>query len=39
MSAYYAAGATAPVTEQSTPAPVFVAFAGSAPPSRLTGSR
>ena len=36
MSAYYAAGATAPVTEQSTPAPVLVAFAGSAPQSRLT---
>jgi hypothetical protein len=36
MSAYYAAGATAPVTEQSMPAPVLVAFAGSAPQSRLT---
>jgi Domain of unknown function (DUF4389) len=36
MSAYYAAGATAPVTEQSTPTPVLVAFAGSAPQSRLT---
>ena len=36
MSAYYAAGTTAPVTEQSTPAPVLVAFAGSAPQSRLT---
>jgi hypothetical protein len=36
MSAYYAADATAPVTEQSTPAPVLVAFAGSAPQSRLT---
>src|SRR2546429_582989 len=36
MSAYYASGATAPVTEQSTPAPVLVAFAGSAPQSRLT---
>ena len=36
MSAYYAAGATAPVTEQSTPAPVLVAFAGPAPQSRLT---
>lgn len=36
MSAYYAAGTTAPVTGQSTPAPVLVAFAGSAPQSRLT---
>src|ERR1700760_2995918 len=36
MSAHYAAGTTAPVTEQSTPAPVLVAFAGSAPQSRLT---
>ena len=36
MSAYYASGATAPVTEQSTLAPVLVAFAGSAPQSRLT---
>lgn len=36
MSAYYAADATAPVTEQSTPTPVFVAFAGPAPQSRLT---
>jgi hypothetical protein len=36
MSAYYAAGTAAPVTEQSTPAPVLVAFAGSAPQSRLT---
>ena len=36
MSAYYAAGATAPVTEQSTPTPVLVAFAGPAPQSRLT---
>src|SRR5690348_16842471 len=33
MSAYYAA---APVAEQSTPAPVLVAFAGPAPQSRLT---
>ncbi len=36
MSAYYGADATAPVTEQSTPAPVLVAFAGRAPQSRLT---
>ena len=36
MSAYYAADATAPVTEQSTPAPVLVAFAVPAPQSRLT---
>ena len=36
MSAYYAADATAPVAEQSTPAPVLVAFAGPAPQSRLT---
>ena len=36
MSAYYAADATAPVTEQSTPTPVLVAFAGPAPQSRLT---
>ena len=36
MSAYYATGAGAPATEQSTPAPVVVAFAGSAPQSRLT---
>ncbi len=36
MSAYYASGATAPVTDQSTPAPVLVAFAGSAPQSRPT---
>ena len=36
MSAHYAAGTTAPVTEQSTLAPVLVAFAGSAPQSRLT---
>jgi len=36
MSAYYAADATAPDTEQSTPAPVLVAFAGPAPQSRLT---
>ena len=36
MSAYYAADATTPVTEQSTPAPVLVAFAGPAPQSRLT---
>jgi hypothetical protein len=36
MSAYYATGAGAPATEQSTPAPVLVAFAGSAPQSRLT---
>ena len=35
MSAYYAADAGAPVTEQS-PAPVLVAFAGPAPQSRLT---
>ena len=36
MSAYYAADGTAPVAEQSTPAPVLVAFAGPAPQSRLT---
>ncbi len=36
MSAYYATGAQAPVTEQSTPAPVLLAFAGPAPQSRLT---
>ena len=36
MSAYYATGAGAPATEQSTPAPVLVAFADSAPQSRLT---
>jgi hypothetical protein len=36
MSAYYATGAGAPATEQSTPAPVLVAFAGSAQQSRLT---
>jgi hypothetical protein len=36
MSAYYAADATAPVTDQSMPAPVLVAFAGPAPQSRLT---
>ncbi len=36
MSAYYAAGATAPATEQSTPAPVLVAFAGPTPQSRVT---
>ena len=36
MSAHYAAGATAPATEQSTPAPVLVAFAGPAPQSRVT---
>ena len=36
MSAYYAAGATAPATDQSTPAPVLVAFAGPASQSRLT---
>jgi Domain of unknown function (DUF4389) len=36
MSAYYAAGATAPATEQLTPAPVLVAFAGPAPQSRVT---
>jgi hypothetical protein len=36
MSAYYATGAGAPATEQSTPAPVLVAFAGSAPQSRVT---
>jgi len=36
MSAYYATGAGAPGTEQSTPAPVLVAFAGSAPQSRPT---
>ena len=36
MSAYYATGAAAPATEQSTPAPVLIAFAGSAPQSRLT---
>ena len=30
MSAYYAADASAPVSEQSTPAPVLVAFAGVA---------
>jgi hypothetical protein len=36
MSAYYAADATGPVTGQSTPAPVLVAFAGPAPQSRLT---
>jgi Domain of unknown function (DUF4389) len=36
MSAYYATGAEAPATEQSTPAPVLVAFASSAPQSRLT---
>jgi hypothetical protein len=35
MSAYYAAAA-APATDQSTPAPVLVAFAGAAPQSRLT---
>lgn len=36
MSAYYAAGATAPATEQSTLAPVLVAFGGPAPQSRVT---
>ena len=36
MSAYYATGAGAPATEQSAPAPVLVAFADSAPQSRLT---
>ena len=36
MSAYYATGGPASATEQSTPAPVLVAFAGSAPQSRLT---
>ena len=36
MSAYYTAGAAAPATDQSTPAPVLVAFAGPAPQSRLT---
>ena len=36
MSAYYAAGATAPATEQSTPAPVLVAFARPVPQSRVT---
>jgi hypothetical protein len=36
MSAYYATGDPALATEQSTPAPVLVAFAGSAPQSRLT---
>jgi Domain of unknown function (DUF4389) len=36
MSAYYATGAGAPATEQTTPAPVLVAFAGSASQSRLT---
>jgi hypothetical protein len=36
MSAYYAAGATAPATEQSALAPVLVAFGGPAPQSRVT---
>jgi Domain of unknown function (DUF4389) len=36
MSAYYVTGAGAPATEQTTPAPVLVAFAGSASQSRLT---
>jgi len=36
MSAYYATSAGAPATEQSAPAPVLVAFASSAPQSRLT---
>lgn len=36
MSAYYVTGAEAPSIEQSTPAPVLVAFAGSAAQSRLT---
>src|SRR5712691_1790593 len=36
MSAYYASAGSASATEQSTPAPVLVAFAGSAPQSRLT---
>ena len=36
MSAYYATGAGAPATEQSTPVPVLVAFADSAPQSRAT---
>ena len=36
MCAYYAAGAGTPATEQSTPAPVLVAFADSAPQSRVT---
>ena len=36
MSAYYATGAAAPATEQSTPAPVLIAFAGSDRQSRLT---
>jgi hypothetical protein len=36
MSAYYATGAGTPATEQSTPAPVLVAFADSAPQSRVT---
>jgi hypothetical protein len=36
MSAYYATSAGAPPTEQSTPAPVLVAFASSVPQSRLT---
>ena len=36
MSAYYATGGPALATEQSTLAPVLVAFAGPAPQSRLT---
>jgi len=36
MSAYYATSGPAAATEQSAPAPVLVAFAGSAPQSRLT---
>jgi uncharacterized protein DUF4389 len=36
MSAHYAIGGPVSATEQSTPAPVLVAFAGSAPQSRLT---
>jgi hypothetical protein len=36
MSAYYATSAGAPATEQAAPAPVLVAFASSAPQSRLT---
>ena len=36
MSAYYATGGPATATEQPTLAPVLVAFAGSAPQSRLT---
>jgi Domain of unknown function (DUF4389) len=36
MSAYYATGGRVLATEQATPAPVLVAFAGPAPQSRLT---